>query len=240
MYQAVIIEDDPDTRDFLKKYLIASFSARQEDLRLETYPNGESFCKAAGDSSHYDIFFLDIEMPGINGLALASRIRTLMPHALIVFISGEEQWVFQAFEVQPFRFIRKQDFLARLPNLTEDLLARLSEDNRRIICLTEPGTGDLYSFDIQSLLYAEAQRKDCRLVSTGSETILRCPFRLIREQLRPWHFLQCHRSYLVNWRAIYQIGRTEIRLTNGEILPLSSSLSERIHKEFLEIVGTEI
>lgn len=64
-----------------------------------------------------------------------------MPHVLLVFVSGRDQYVFKSFEVQPFRFIRKQEFLEQLPDLVGDLLHAIHANGRRAIYLTEPGTG---------------------------------------------------------------------------------------------------
>lgn len=239
MIQAVLIEDDETTRGFMRKHLVSEFAKHNEQLVLETYEDGTGFLKTLGDAYHYDVLFLDIEMPGMDGLTLARRIRVSMPHVLLVFVSGREQYVFKSFEVQPFRFIRKQEFLEQLPDLAADLLRAIRSSSKRVIYLTEPGTGDIYSFDVNSLLYVEARRKECRVVTDAGASMIRCPFRALAEQLEPWRFIQCHRSYLVNWRAIYRIGRSEVLLSSGESIPLSRGLRERVHKEFMQVIEEE-
>ena len=239
MVHAVLVEDDDTTREFLKRALTDEFSRKSEQVMIETYADGMGFLRTLGDAYHYDVLFLDIEMPGMDGLAVAKRIRATMPHALLVFVSGKDQWVFRTFEVQPFRFIRKEDFAAELPKLASDLLQAIRSNNRHTIYLTEPASGDIYSFDVNALLYVEARRKECRVVTDVAETMLRCPLRSMMGQLEPWNFIQCHRSYLVNWRAIYRIGKTGIRLTNGEEIPLSRGSRERVQQEFMRIVERE-
>jgi len=239
MVQAVLIEDDEPTRSFMSKHLASEFANNNERLVLETHENGTSFLKTLGDSYHYDVLFLDIEMPGMDGLTLARKIRVSMPHVLLVFVSGRDQYVFKSFEVKPFRFIRKQEFLDQLPDLVDSLLREIRSNSKRIIYLTEPGTGDIYSFDVASLQYVEARRKECRVATDMGATMIRCPFRAIAEQLEPWRFIQCHRSYLVNWRAIYRIGRSEVLLASGESIPLSRGLRERVHKEFIHVIEEE-
>lgn len=240
MVQAVLVEDECNTRQFIAEQLKIEFSRQNEELQIAAYESGERFWQVLQEYYHYDILFLDIEMPGIDGIALAEKIRKIMPHMLLVFISNQEQLVFKSFEVQPFRFIRKQEFMAQLPHLTMDLLEKIREENRRVIYLTEPGTGDLYSFDIYSLLYVEAQRKDCRLVTSSGETLLRSTIGYLREQLSAWRFIQCHRSYLVNWLAVRHIGKTEIYLTNGTQIPLSRGLAKKVQEQFMHIVQSEV
>ena len=165
MFQAVMIEDDETTRGFLAEQLQKAFSEHHEELHISGYESGEAFLRTMGDAYHYDILFLDIEMKGMDGITLAGRIRRILPQALLVFISSQEQLVFRSFEVQPFRFIRKQDFSADLSRLTEALLEKLRSENRRMIVLTEPGTGDLYSFDINDLLPFWGFFFDLRLIA---------------------------------------------------------------------------
>ena len=240
MFQAVMIEDDETTRGFLAEQLQKAFSEHHEELYISGYESGEAFLRTMGDAYHYDILFLDIEMKGMDGITLAGKIRRILPQALLVFISSQEQLVFRSFEVQPFRFIRKQDFSADLSRLTEALLEKLRSENRRMIVLTEPGTGDLYSFDINDLLYVEAQRKDCRLAGRAGDTIIRCTLGYLQNQLTGRGFLPCHRSYLVNARAIYQIGKNTVRLTTGEELPLSRGCAASARQQFMELINQEV
>lgn len=239
MVQAVLIEDDDATRDYLEHALVEEFARRNERLWVATYADGPSFLRTLGDSYHVDVLFLDIEMPGMDGLTLAKRIRTIMPHVLLVFVSGREQWVFRTFEVQPFRFVRKQTFRSELPDLVSALISALASTRQRVIYLTEPGTEDIFSFDVSALHYVEARRKECRVVADSGETMLRCPLKVLREQLEPWDFIQCHRSYLVNWRSIYRVGKTEIVLANGEMIPVSRGLRDQVRQEFMRVVERE-
>lgn len=56
---------------------------------------------------YYDIFLLDIEMPKINGLELAAKIRDSLPLAIVIFITSHEKYVYKSFEVQARRFVPK-------------------------------------------------------------------------------------------------------------------------------------
>lgn len=108
-----------------------------------------------------------------------------------------------------------------------------------MIHLTEPGTGDIYAFDAYDLLYVEAQRKDCRLVTSSGEMLLRSTISYLAQQLSNWSFIQCHRNYLVNWRAIRQIGKTDIRLNDGTLVPLNRSLVKQVQEQFMCVIQAE-
>ena len=75
------------------------------NLETEVYASGEELCKNLNQKSQ--IYFLDIEMPGIDGIETARRIREQDQNALIVFMTQHHEYVFSVFEVLPFRFLRK-------------------------------------------------------------------------------------------------------------------------------------
>ena len=104
--------------------------------------------------------------------------------------------------------------------------------------IREPLSGDIYSFDVHNLLYAEAQRKDCRIVTAQGETVLRCKLMDLEEQLAPWPFLKPHRSFLVNCEAIRYIGKSSLRLSSGAEIPISRGKLEEVKQQFLRYSTT--
>ena len=84
---------------------------------------------------------------------------------------------------------------------------------------------------------AEAQRKDCRLVSDQGESLLRVKFMDLEEKLLPLGFLKIHRSFLVNPRYIFRIGKTSLVLTSGEELPISRGRAEEIKTAYLHYLS---
>lgn len=239
MFQAAFIEDDFPIQRLLSEKLIHAFRQENETLMLTLYNDGSEFLKMIKEHYHFDIVFLDIEMPGIDGFTLAQRMRAEGSDVPLVFISNHDSLVFRTFEVQPFRFIRKQDFDAMLPQLVSDLLTKLRIDKRQSLFITEPGTGDIYSFGANSLLYIEAQQKDCRLVTGNGEVIIRCSLNQLEAQLQSCGFMKCHRSYLVNWRSIFIVGKTSIKLVNSEEIPLSRGLRQSFRAAYIRAVSLE-
>lgn len=239
MYQGVLFEDDIEAGEYLCERITQQFSLRNEIIQLILCDHGTTFLQTADEHISYDVFFLDIEMPGLDGIALAKRLREIYPNTPMVFVSSHESLVFNTFEVEPFRFIRKGQFEVSLAPLVSDLLIKLKKNGQRTIYLTEPGTGDIYSFYMSDLHYIEAQRKDCRLRTRDRDVYLRCQISVLEKQLEKWSFIKCHRSYLVNWRCIFLIGKNTIRLTNGEEIPLSRAHSNAVRLAFMRIVTAE-
>ncbi len=234
MYKAALIEDEGAVRNFLSNALQQEFERQHISVSFDLFETGDRFLISFYEHYHYDLIFLDIEMPGTDGIQVCRQIRKLAPNALVVFISSQESLVFDTFEVQPFRFIRKNRFESSLPELVDAIGERLKHSGMQMIYLTEPGTGDIYSFELGQVLYIEAQRKDCRIVTYEGECLIRCPMRYVETELASYPFLKPHRSFLVNCAAVFYIGKNSILLTNRTEIPISRGQVQAVKEQFLK------
>lgn len=233
MYQAAIIEDEEVFLKRTKDLLADTFKEHNIDVAFDFFMSGTEFLPMIKNHFHYDMIFLDIEMPGMDGITVCKKIREIAPNALVVFISNKESLVFQTFEVQPFRFIRKSELTEMAKPLVSAILTELGKRTRRVIKIEESSSGDIYSFDIQTILYVEAQRKDCIIVTDTGSTTVRSKFMAIESMLPEYHFIKVHRSFIVNMDAITKIEKDTVLLKNGVSIPLSRGLKDSVKQAFL-------
>lgn len=71
--------------------------------------------------AQFDIYFLDIDMPGISGFDLAEKIHNRYPEALIVFLTTHEELSMEGYQYQAFRFISKLRLDSMLPRVLKAL-----------------------------------------------------------------------------------------------------------------------
>ena len=233
MYQAAIVEDEEAMLRYMRDRIAGELETRGLPTAFDAFTDGRRFLSMLEEHYHYDMVFLDIEMPGMDGITVCRRIRRIAPETLVVFISNKEELVFQTFEVQPFRFIRKSQFDALLPSLADQLRDELSRRHPKLLKIVEAQSGDVYAFDVHTILYIEAQGKYCRVVTTDTDTTVRCRLMDLESQLNGEPFLRPHRSYLVNCRYIFHIGKTELILTEHSAIPVSRGKQETIKQQFL-------
>ena len=221
MYQAAIVEDEKDVRNYLKAQLANSFSSLGTEVDFDLFASGDEFLDSFEDHIHYDMIFLDIEMPGLDGLSVCRRIRRMQEDVPVIFISNREELVFQSFEVQPFRFIRKSHFTDFSDTLAKDITERLARQENRILRITKQHLGTMYSFPIDDILYIEAQLHHCRFVLKDAEYTLQYRFMDVEKLLKKEDFIRCHRSYLISCHHIFRIGKGSVIMDNREELPIS-------------------
>ena len=80
MYQAAIVEDEPNILNHIKESLIDSFTKRQVPVAFDTFLSGTKFLRMFEEHYHYDVIFLDIEMPEIDGIEVCRRIQIGRAH----------------------------------------------------------------------------------------------------------------------------------------------------------------
>ena len=230
-----IAEDEAAIRSYLALHIIEAFQNYNYQTDCTEFSDGTSLLQSVLKGNTYDILFLDIEMPGLNGIKLSSKIRELGLQTLIVFISNKSELVFQSFEVRPFRFIRKNHFLEELAPLTRDLIHEMTRSEEKTITIEEEKSTAVYSFHCNEIQYIEVNGKYCKVVTNKETILLRQTLSLFEAKLNNQGFIKPHRSYLVNYRYISRIEKNQVVLENGVTLPLSRNRIAETRAQFISL-----
>lgn len=247
---AIIADDEEPLRSWLKKELSRVWP------KLTICGEAENGIQALEMISGKtpDIAFLDIRMPGLTGLQVASRVLT---DCRIVFITAFDQFAVEAFEreavdnllkpVDPERLLRTAKRLkARLkgsagePGNWRDLLhsleARLSKAASRSFLQwikATDGRGDLRLLSTDEIIYFQARDKYTAVHSRGGEFLIRKPIKELSEELDPDVFWQIHRSSIVKASSIEKMsislaGRYQLTLKGiSGVFTVSRSFQHR-------------
>lgn len=230
-----IVEDNPSSRSYIQKMITDQLHLFDYKVNGTSYENGDLLLSAISAGDSYDVYFFDIEMPGINGIDLSAKIRSFGIQSPIVFISNKAELVFQTFEVRPFRFLRKNHFSEELPQLIHALIGELTRTPEREITIPEEKSPKLTTFKVNRILYIEVTGKYCNIYTRDGCTTLRQKLSYFDELLSAEGFLMPHRSYLVNYRYVSQITRDAVILTDHTSLPLSRNRVEEIRQQFITL-----
>ncbi|MGN0999640.1 MAG: LytR/AlgR family response regulator transcription factor [Faecousia sp.] len=176
---------------------------------------------AAGES-RFDLMLLDINVLDGDGIYLAKRLREKDKLADIIFVSNREDKVFDALQVHPYGFIRKNKFLqdasAVLGGYIEDRKHR--QTGRAIIFDAQ---GQACRLNLDEIVYIEGCNKVRNIyLSTGPEpyTVTES-LESLEETLKKDGFLRVHKGYLVNCKFIRLILNTELLLLDDRRIPVS-------------------
>jgi len=174
-------------------------------------------------------------MPRIDGLTLASKIRSLDSDAVILFVSAKEEYVFDAIKVQPFRFIRKSHFQSDLSEALEEYLCQNKTEKDNHI-LTLEIQNEIYRFSVQDIIYIQAKDNYLDIVTNKNHVLIRYKISDMEKLLESYQFLRIHKSYLVNYRYIYTLQNKTVTLENGMTLPVSRYRLSEVQTKFKEYI----
>lgn len=184
MYRFALCEDEQVSLEYLGERIEQEFTRRmgtgdrrEPGFKLDRYGRAEELLAAASRGIRYDVMFLDIVMPEIDGFEICRRLRTWEKETLIVFVSANEELVFQSFDVQPFAFLRKNHIWSDLEMVAGKLLHRLSQSDAEQIAIQEEQSGKVHMLSVQTTIYVEAQIHQCRVRIVNGEFFMRCRFR---------------------------------------------------------------
>ena len=196
-------------------------------FEISTYADGESLLEECMEKKKiFDILFLDIYMPGMNGIQTASRIRAEMKDVLIIFSSSSNEYYPEAFDVFAFSYLLKPLNPAKLRRVLDHAVADIAKDRRRHIHFSYKGTA--YRIACRSIMYIESSNKIIYFYM-DNKTNLQCYAKLddILKQLPDDSFIRCHQSYVVNIFYVNEMTESHFRIDPESVI----SISKKYQKE---------
>ncbi|MBQ7379812.1 MAG: response regulator transcription factor [Clostridia bacterium] len=166
------------------------------------------------------VLFLDIDMPGMSGFALASELAGKSPDTVIVFVSAYDEFVYSSFEYAPFRFLRKTHLDEELPGTLDKVIEKCMLDHESMPFETVDGEILLRLRDI-SCIEGEKNYYVVRTVS-GKDYRCRGTVASVEDGLSEYDFFRVHAAYIVNLEHIQSIHDGGLlHMKNGVRIPIS-------------------
>ena len=182
--------------------------------KRETFYDSSALLYEVEEGTYYDIFLLDIEMPGLDGIDLTNKIKKYLPDAITIFVTSYEQYVYKSFEVQPYRFIPKRNVGEMLPAAVEDALGLAAEREGRFYIAENQR--QLEKIPLKSITYIWHREKYAYIEKSNREhTKVRKTLKQVYKELPKDDFVWVDRGCIVNLAQIQRIAGDSIFLADG-------------------------
>ena len=186
------------------------------------------------ENSPYDLYILDIEMPGMNGLKLAKSIREKDSRALFVFLTSYTSYMKDVFDVVTFDFIEKP--------ISDEKLLQILERAATYLNITSQHfsfgyRASRYSLKYDRILYIEKKGRQALIHTFEDVYKTNMTLEEIWKQLNPKSFVHIHSSYIIN---LYNLDRKDNEIAimrNGEKLHITKGYRRELamrHYEFVQ------
>jgi DNA-binding LytR/AlgR family response regulator len=174
----------------------------------------------------FDAIFVDVRMPGIDGLELASVLDQFSDPPALVFVSAYEDGAVGAFELElhPLDYLMKPVSRARIAQALDRVVA--SRSDGEIVSVEHQRGGATRLVPRASILYIKSEGDYVRIVSDDGRFLVRGALSQIERKWIPYGFVRVHRSYVVNLRRATEIrpelgGSATIVLADGSEVPVA-------------------
>ena len=220
-----VCDDHSSQRAYLSNIVNTWAKKKNYLIELKQYEGSSPFLFDYEEEKDYDILLLDIEMPGINGIDIAKRVRQENTTVQIIFVTGYYEYFSDGFDVSALHYLIKPVDEARLCSVLDRAVGNLQYRQRAVLITDTEGTVKVPLADI---FYAEAQNVHVIVYTNQGTYRMRMTLSNFAQQLDDT-FYKVHRSYIVGMKYIRKITRNEIVMTNGALIPISRGKYDEIH-----------
>lgn len=232
-----VCDDEKKILEYLSERIKEAFELQKFAASIDSFQDSAVFLKQLQNTT-YDVIFLDIDMPGINGFDIGEYLVSCAHESIILFVSNKEETVYESLKFRPFRFIRKNCFEQEIDEAVKALIVELCSSKDHIVLSN--GNRQI-RIAPNRIRYVESNNKTLKIVSQTDTIELRYRMMDIEEKLRGYGFIRIHKGYLVNYRYISSIKNVgnnyEIVLETGENLPVSRNRANQVFEEFGRLVS---
>lgn len=217
-----------DTSAMLEQYA----ADRGVEIMAEAFSNPSALIDSIEAGVRHDIYLLDIYMPGVSGMSVATELRSRGVHSPIIFLTSSTEHAVEAFGVDATHYLLKpytqQSFFAAMDKAMQSIFTRAEES-----IVLKVG-GEYQNVLIDRILYCEAANNYQRLWTKDSgELLVRMTASELYDLLEGFGcFYRCGRAYILNLDHVTKVTANSAVLKNGVELPLPRSAVAGLRSAF--------
>lgn len=219
MIQVAIVEDQPSAAQVLGRCLLRYQTERKLELKITAFFSGVAFL--SDTTTMYDIVFMDIEMPHMDGMQVSAEMRKRNTETCLIFVTNMAQYAIRGYEVAAMDFLLKPVTYQTVAFRLDRAIAIIRK--RKKTELTIKQKNGLVRLQISDIYYVESIQHQI-VYHTGNGEIETWGSLNQVEQILPGSdFARCNASYLVNLCHVDRVrdnfvyvGGVELSLTRGK------------------------
>lgn len=225
MIKIALVDDDESFVEQVNRFINRFMQETQTECVLSRYTNGMDF--VSDYNPIYDIIFLDIEMPMMDGMETAMRLRQMDQDVPIIFVTNMMQMAIKGYEVKALDFMVKPITYLNFAQKLQKAIDYVQKNyNHNIVLKLQDGFKKMPIRDVKyvevfghSLIY-HTQQGDIKVRGVLSQ---------VESELESYSFLRCSNCFLVNLRYVDNFTSTSVEIGSVEL-----PVSRRKKKEFTE------
>ena len=207
------------------------------DGSLSLFESGSAILAELEAGQQFDIYILDIIMPGLSGIALGTALREQGAYGQIIYLTSSRDFAVESYDTDALHYLVKPVTASQLSRAMDKAVRILSQKYQKAILVNTQNGVCRVLFD-QILCVDQSDRMMHFYLSEGS-AITSCVLResfatAVQPLLADPRFLLCGSSFVVNLHRIIQIDKENTTFSNGLSIPLPRSLQKSVKRKWME------
>lgn len=228
MIKIAIVEDDKGDSGTLARFIRKYGEETGETFGVNIFSDGLSFL--ADYDTGYDIVFMDIEMPFLDGLKTVKRLRAVDQNVSVIFVTNMAKYAIKGYEVDALDFVVKPvDYFNFSLKMEKAVRLQKKIKSGGLMLNTENG---MIKLDVSDIYYIESSLHFVCYHTEKGLLRVRSSMKETEKKFESMSFVRCNNSYLVNLSHVDKVSGDEVTVGN-EVLTISRSRK----KHFLDALA---
>lgn len=235
--KAIICDDEKSTCSELEEIILKYAKEKRVPLVTEVFYSGDILLDYL-KREKINILFLDIELPGKDGVMVGKYIREVLEeeNIFLVYISSKENYALQLFQNRPFDFLVKPIEQAKIYHVLDNICRISGKNSAEFKFQVQNST---YCILYKDILYFQSAGRKINIVMKREVRTFYGKLNEIEEKLPENLFLRIHKSYLVNKSYVKGFTYEWVKMLNGDVLNISKINRADVRRKILESAADE-
>lgn len=229
-YKIAICDDSNADREYVLKMVNRWAAEAGQVVHTDTFTSAENFLFHYAEESDYDILLLDIEMGDMDGVTMAKQLRKNNDTVQIVFITGYSDYISEGYEVAALHYLMKPVKEEKLCSVLYRAAEKLAKNEK---VLTFEVGGEMVRVPIYQIRYADVLGNYVTIHAL-TDTTVKMTLGELEKQLDEC-FYRVGRSTIINLTQINRVTKTEIKLADGDVIPLPRGAYDGINRAIINM-----
>ncbi len=225
-----VCDDEIKICSHIEKMLINILSNKFLEYDIDVFYSGETLCEEM-EKTKYDLVFLDIELPKMNGVEIGKYIRETKKNNItqIVYISSKQEYAMELFKVRPIDFLVKPLDEEQIRNVI-DVYINLNGGMKDTFHYRKGYSS--HKVEIFKIMYFVRNNRKVSMFTTDGEDTFYESLESVYERVKNYGFLFIHKSYIVNYKFIQIMRYDHVVMADNEEFSISQSRRKAIRDKY--------
>lgn len=234
MLQIAVCDDNIDELSNMVQLINLYRTTKNINCEYAVFPNGLDLVSNLEKGKRFDIYCLDIIMPGFSGIDVAKEIRNFDKAAPILFFTSSPEYALESYSVKAINYVLKPISKDKFFFTFDEILERIKAEEKEDAIIVKSNMG-IQKILISNLTFIEVIGRNV-LYHLRSGKLIECTesFSSVCDTLmKHGCFMKPHRSYLVNMQYVDNINNHQVILQTLSSIPVAQGKAKEIKQQYL-------